>query len=76
VPNNPDLVPILVDLFPQQLTVATVNNPPTIDALAFADLVGEFFQILELKFSIKSFEKNLQFAIFSWQKDETSRCST
>jgi hypothetical protein len=33
--------------------------------------VGEFFQVLELKFPIKSFEKNLQLATFSWQKDET-----
>jgi hypothetical protein len=33
--------------------------------------VGEFFQILELKFLVKSFEKILQLAIFSRQKDET-----
>jgi hypothetical protein len=33
--------------------------------------VGEFFQILELKVPMKSSEKILQLAIFSWQKDET-----
>ncbi len=43
VPNNPNPVLILINLFPQQLIVATINIPPTIDALAFADLVGEFF---------------------------------
>jgi len=33
--------------------------------------VGEFFQILELEFSIKSSEKILQLGTFSQQKDET-----
>jgi hypothetical protein len=33
--------------------------------------MGEFFQVFELKFSIKNSEKNLQLATFSWQKDET-----
>jgi hypothetical protein len=33
--------------------------------------VGEFFRVLELEFSIKSSEKILQLATFSWQKDET-----
>jgi len=71
VPNNPDSIPISVNLFPQQLIVATANIPPTTDALAFVDPVGEFFQILELEFPVKSFEKNLQLATFSRQKDET-----
>jgi hypothetical protein len=75
VPNNPNLVPILINLYPQQFIDITANIPPTIDALAFADLVGEFFRVLELEFLIKIFEKNLQLATFSWQKDETSRCS-
>jgi hypothetical protein len=39
--------------------------------LALADPVGEFFQILELEFLIKSSEKILQLATFSRQKDET-----
>jgi hypothetical protein len=71
VPNNPDPVPTLVNLSPQQLIVATTNIPPTTNVPAFADPVGEFFRILELKFLVKSFEKNLQLATFSRQKDET-----
>jgi hypothetical protein len=43
MPNNPYLVPILVNLSPKQLVVVTVNNPPTINAPAFADPMGEFF---------------------------------
>jgi hypothetical protein len=33
--------------------------------------VGEFFRVFEVEFLVKSFEKILQLAIFSWQKDET-----
>jgi hypothetical protein len=54
VPNNPNLVPTSINLSFQQLIVATTNIPPTIDALAFTDRVGEFFQILELEFSTNS----------------------
>jgi hypothetical protein len=43
VPNNPDLVPNSINLSLQQLIVAITNIFPTIDVLAFADLVGEFF---------------------------------
>jgi hypothetical protein len=71
VPNNPDPVPTSVNLSPQQLIAATANIPPTTDALAFADPVGEFFRILELEFLVKSSEKILQLATFSRQKDET-----
>jgi hypothetical protein len=71
MPNNSDLVPISVNLSLQQLIVVTTNNAPTIDALAFASPMREFFQVLELEFSVKSFEKNLHFATFFWQKDET-----
>jgi hypothetical protein len=71
VPNNPDLVPTLVNLSPQQHIVATANIPPTTDAPAFADPVGEFFRVLELEFPVKSFEKILQLATFSRQKNET-----
>jgi hypothetical protein len=66
MPNNPDPVLILVNLSPQQLIVVTANIPPTIDAP-----MGEFFRVLELEFSVKSFEKKLQFATFFRQKDET-----
>jgi hypothetical protein len=53
VPNNIDPVSTLVNLFPQQLIVATTNILPTIDAVALTDQVGEFFQVLELEFSVK-----------------------
>jgi hypothetical protein len=71
VPNNPDAVPTSVNLSPQQLIVATTNIPPTIDALAFADPMGEFFRVLELEFLVKSSEKILQLATFLRQRDET-----
>jgi hypothetical protein len=70
MPNNPDPVPILV-YFSQQLIVVTANIPPTIDALTFADPMGEFFRVLELEFLIKSYEKILQLTTIFWQKDET-----
>jgi hypothetical protein len=59
VPNNPELVPILVNLSPQQFIANTAKIPPTINAPAFADLAGEFFRVFELKFLVKSFEKIL-----------------
>jgi hypothetical protein len=71
VPNNPDPVPTLVNLSPQQLIIATANIPPTTDAPTFANPEGEFFRILKLEFPVKSFEKILQIATFSRQKDET-----
>jgi hypothetical protein len=43
MPNNPDLVPTLVNISPQQFIVATTNIPPTIDAQAFINPVGECF---------------------------------
>jgi hypothetical protein len=51
VPNNLDPVPTSVNLSLQQLIVVITNIPPTIDAPAFANPVGEFFRVLELKFS-------------------------
>jgi hypothetical protein len=59
MPNNPNLVLISINLSPQQLIITTVNIPPTIDALTFVDHMREFFQVLELKFLVKSFEKIL-----------------
>jgi hypothetical protein len=56
MPNNLDLVLTSINSFPQQLIVAIASIPPTIDAPTFVNLVGEFFQVLELKFMIKSFE--------------------
>jgi hypothetical protein len=57
VPNNLDLVPTSVNLSPQQLIPTTINIPPTIDAPAFVDPMGEFYRIIELEFSIKSSQK-------------------
>jgi hypothetical protein len=50
VPNNPDSVPTSLNVFIQQLIVATTNNPPAINAPTFANPVGEFFRILEVEF--------------------------
>jgi hypothetical protein len=55
VPDNLDPVPTSVNLSPQQLIDATINNPPTIDAAAFVNPLGEFFRILELEFSSQKF---------------------
>jgi hypothetical protein len=43
VPNNPNPVPTPINFSPQQLIVTIAKIPPTIDAPAFADPVGEFF---------------------------------
>jgi hypothetical protein len=43
MPNNPDPIPISVNFSPQQLIDTTANILPTIDALVFADPMGEFF---------------------------------
>jgi hypothetical protein len=59
VPNNPDLILTSINFSPQQFIVVIANIPPTINAPAFADQMGEFFQILELEFPVKSYEKNL-----------------
>jgi hypothetical protein len=56
VPNNLNLVPISIIFFLQQFIVVTANILPTINVPTFADLVGEFFRVLELEFSIKNFE--------------------
>jgi hypothetical protein len=65
MPNNPDPIPTLINLSFQQLITVRANILPTIDALAFVDLAGAFFQVLELEFPIKSFLKILQLATFS-----------
>jgi hypothetical protein len=59
MPNNPNSVPTLVNLSPQQLIIATTNIPPTTDVPTFVDPVGEFFRVLELEFLIKSSKKIL-----------------
>jgi hypothetical protein len=50
IPDYPAPVPTSVALTPQQLATATTNVPPTINAPASADPVGEFFSILKLYF--------------------------
>jgi hypothetical protein len=59
MPNNPDPVPILINLSPIQLIIVSVNNPLTIGLPSFVNLVGEFFRVLDLEFFIKSCEKVL-----------------
>jgi len=46
MPNNPDPIPTLRNLSPQQFIVATANIPPTTDAPAFADPLGDSFEFL------------------------------
>ncbi len=58
VPNNLNLVPTSIKLSLQQFITITANIPPIIDAPVFANVVGEFFRILELEFSVKNSEKN------------------
>jgi hypothetical protein len=65
MPNNPEPILTLVNLSPQQLIIGTANNLLTIDAPTFADLIEEFFGVLELEFSLKSSKKILQLATFS-----------
>jgi len=59
MPNNLNLVLTSLNLSSQQLIATITNIPPTIDAATFANPVGEFFLVLELEFSVKSFEKIL-----------------
>jgi hypothetical protein len=54
MPNNPDPVPTLVNISPQQLIAASGNIPPTINAPTFANPMGKFFRILELEFPVKN----------------------
>jgi len=39
MPNNPDPIATSVNISFQKLIVVIANNPPTIDAPAFADLM-------------------------------------
>jgi hypothetical protein len=44
VPNNLYLIPISINLFLQQLIIATANIPPTNDAPTFVDPVRNSFK--------------------------------
>jgi hypothetical protein len=59
MPNNSNPVPTSINLYLQQLIAVTANIPPTTDAPAFIDPVGEFFRVLELEFPVKSSKKIL-----------------
>jgi hypothetical protein len=59
MPNNLDPIPTSVNFFLRQFIIATANIAPTINAPSFADPVGEFFQVLELEFLVKSSKKIL-----------------
>ncbi len=65
VPNNPDSVPISINISPQQLIAVTANIFLTINATPFVDLVGKLSWVLELEFPIKNSEKILQLVTFS-----------
>jgi hypothetical protein len=54
--NNLDSIPTSINFSPQQFIIVSTNIPPTINAPAFVDPMGEFFQVLELEFSVKSSE--------------------
>jgi hypothetical protein len=64
MPNNLDPEPISINFL-------LTNNPPTIDASTFANLLGEFFRVLELEFLMKSSKKHIQLTTFFQQKNET-----
>jgi len=46
MPNNPNLIPISLNIYPQQFIAIIANIPPTIDARAFVDPVGNSFEFL------------------------------
>ncbi len=50
VPNNLDLVPISINLYPQQLIATIANILPTINAPGFIDQWGNFFELLSWNF--------------------------
>jgi hypothetical protein len=59
VPNNPDPIPISINLSLQQLIIVIANIFPNINAPTLVNPMGEFFRVLELEFSVMSSEKIL-----------------
>jgi len=57
VPNNSDLVPISINLFPKQLIAATANNPPTINAPFLLIQWGNSFEFLSWNFRSRVLKK-------------------
>ncbi len=64
MPNNLDPVLTSIIFFLQQLIFVTAIIRPTIDTPTFVNIVGEFFQVLELEFSVKNCEKILHLTTF------------
>jgi hypothetical protein len=75
MPNNLDPVPTLINLYLQQLIVATTNIPPTIDAPTFVNPMGEFSQVLELDFRLRVLKKFCNLPPTLNRRMKPSRCS-
>jgi hypothetical protein len=75
MPNNPDPVPTSVNLFPQQLIVATPNIPITINAPAFVDPVGNSFEFLSWNFQLRVLKKICSLPPSLNIKMKPSKCS-
>jgi hypothetical protein len=75
VPNNLDPVPTSVNLSFQQLIDVITNIPPTIDALAFTNPVGNFFEFLSWNFRSRILKKNYSSPPSLSRKMKPSRCS-
>jgi hypothetical protein len=75
VPNNPNLIFVSVNLSLQQLIVIATNITPTIDASAFANPMGEFFQVLVLEFRSKVLRIFYSSPPFFDRRMKPSRCS-
>jgi hypothetical protein len=75
MPNNSDSILILVNLYVQQFIIVIANILPTIDALAFANPMGEFFQVIEMEFRAKVLKKFYNLPPFFDKKMKPSKCS-
>jgi hypothetical protein len=76
MPNNPNQLPTSINLFLQQLIVAIRNIPPTTNALAFVDPVGEFLQVLSWNFRLRILKKIYSSPPSLDRRMKPSRCFT
>jgi hypothetical protein len=76
ITNNPDLVSISINLSLQQFITTTTNIPPTIDAQAFADLVGISFEFLNWNFRLRVLKFFYSLPLSLSKKMKPSRCFT
>jgi hypothetical protein len=76
MPNNLDSVPTLVNLSLQRLIAVAANIPPTIDAQAFADPVGNFFEFLNYNFWRKVLKFFYNLPLFLDRRMKPLRCFT